>query len=1152
MSRLPLPRLFARTAACAALLFAPLLFTPLCGHAAPLAAPKPLHLPASTLSQIAALEQEADSRTPAQQKISSQLVYALKMARGEQIAPGIPVLRTTVQMDSRGLALVDIDADVTPDLLYAITRSGGSVVNTSERFGAVRASVPLASLETLAMVPGVRFIRTAAKGYPQNPAPLKRTARTDFLAPFVLPVPERMSLPQKAAALRVNLPGLLARVRAIAPGPQTNVGSVVDEGDKTHQADKARSSFGIDGSGIKVGVLSDSIDDSNGSYAAAVQSGDVSAVTVISGQAGSGEGEGLAMEEVVHHLAPGAKLYFATAEGGNAKFADNIIALQKAGCKVIVDDFFAQNDSPLQDGVISQAVDTVTAAGTMYFSCAVNDGNLDDGTASVWEGDFVDSGDRSFGDGDIHTFDSSQGGPGEVNSIEANTQNGDTTVELYWSDPLGKSSNDYDLAILDSGYNIVSSSTDRQTGSQDPYEVADAANGDYAIIIKHSGSTRFLHLLIDTQHSIFHFVTNGRVSGHNSTANAFCVAATPAANNQNGDTQGPYPDPFNSSDVVETFSCDGPRRVFYDPTGKAYTSSLTHTGGKLLSKPDFTAADGTSSTLPAGGGLNPFFGTSCATPHAGAIAALVLSYNPSLTRAQLATILDGSATDIMASGDDRDAGYGILNAYKALQNTPSGSTVKPKSLSFSPNPVIGGQDTTGTLTLTGAAPSGGAAVTITENGSSIGTVTVPAGSTGVTFTLTPPVVTTSETDTIGAVYNGATVTTSLTVNPAASSVTISSLVLTPTSVTAGGTSSGKITLSAVAPSGGATIALKSSDTSVATVSPSSVTIAAGNKSISFTVTSKSVTSTKTVTITATVGSSSKTATLTVTPAVTATVKSLSVSPTSVVGGSANSTGTVTLTAAAPSGGLAVTLKSSDTSSATVASTLNIAAGATSAAFKITTKTVTGTKTVTITATAGSTSKTATLTVTKASSGVTASALSFDPNSISSDGMTTGTITLSGNAPSGGAAVALSSGGSAIETVTVPAGKSSTTFPLFSGVVPSTETDTIDAAYGGKTVSADLTIKATTVKPTKISLSPSTVSGGGSTTVTITLSTTAPKGGAVVEIYQGSTDLGYALVAGGQTSVSVSYAPATVTKTTTYTEKATYNNISVTTTLTVKP
>ncbi len=87
-------------------------------------------------------------------------------------------------------------------------------------------------------------------------------------------------------------------------------------------------------------------------------------------------------------------------------------------------------------------------------------------------------------------------------------------------------------------------------------------------------------------------------------------------------------------------------------------------------KPDITAADGVSTTLPPFSGLNPFYGTSAAAPHAGAIAALVKSANPTLTPRQIRTILTSTALDNEAPGYDYNGGYGIVMAYQALQATP--------------------------------------------------------------------------------------------------------------------------------------------------------------------------------------------------------------------------------------------------------------------------------------------------------------------------------------------------------------------------------------------------------------------------------------------------------------------------------------------------
>src|SRR5204863_193630 len=117
------------------------------------------------------------------------------------------------------------------------------------------------------------------------------------------------------------------------------------------------------------------------------------------------------------------------------------------------------------------------------------------------------------------------------------------------------------------------------------------------------------------------------------------------------------------------------------------------------------------------------------------------------------------------------------------------------------------------------------------------------------------------------------------------SVTLSTLSLNPTTVTGGDSSTGTVTLSGPAPSGGAQVALSSNDTSVATV-PSSVTVAAGATSATFTVSTSAVSASTTVTITAAYAGITKTASLTVNPAPPPppTLTSLTLNPTTVIGG----------------------------------------------------------------------------------------------------------------------------------------------------------------------------------------------------------------------------------------------------------------------------
>jgi hypothetical protein len=136
----------------------------------------------------------------------------------------------------------------------------------------------------------------------------------------------------------------------------------------------------------------------------------------------------------------------------------------------------------------------------------------------------------------------------------------------------------------------------------------------------------------------------------------------------------------------------------------------------------------------------------------------------------------------------------------------------------------------------------------------------------------------------------------------------SSLSLNPASVTGGNSSTGTVTLSRPAPAGGAQVALSSSNTGAAGV-PSSVTIAAGATSATFVVSTSAVASQTVVTISATYGGATQSAALTVKPVPPppVTLASLTLNPTSVVGGVESSTGTVTLTGPAPAGGAQVSL-----------------------------------------------------------------------------------------------------------------------------------------------------------------------------------------------------------------------------------------------------
>ena len=188
---------------------------------------------------------------------------------------------------------------------------------------------------------------------------------------------------------------------------------------------------------------------------------------------------------------------------------------------------------------------------------------------------------------------------------------------------------------------------------------------------------------------------------------------------------------------------------------------------------------------------------------------------------------------------------------------------------------------------------------------------------------------------------------------------LTAVAVNPTAVNGGTNVTGTVTLGSPAPTGGVVVSLSSDN--VAAALPSSVTVAAGASTATFTVTTTAVNATTNAVITATAGAVTKTATLTVNQA-PITFSALSLNPTSVRGGT-NSTGTVTLSRASTTA-TTVTLSSSSATRARVPASVTIPAGATSATFTITTTTTTSTRTATISATALGTTRSATLTMTR--------------------------------------------------------------------------------------------------------------------------------------------------------------------------------------------
>lgn len=199
-----------------------------------------------------------------------------------------------------------------------------------------------------------------------------------------------------------------AEVTAIrAAMPRTHAGAVTSQGDYVMGSDVLRSTQSLDGTGIMVGVLSDSFDcyhtyaadgvaaDGSDGYAPNgfttdaemdVTTGDLPADVDVLKEADClgfessnpaqlpETDEGRAMLQIVHDIAPGASLAFYTADDSEANFAQGIVALAQAGARVEADDVSYFDEPFFQDGIVAQAVNQVEAEGVAYFSAAGNEG----------------------------------------------------------------------------------------------------------------------------------------------------------------------------------------------------------------------------------------------------------------------------------------------------------------------------------------------------------------------------------------------------------------------------------------------------------------------------------------------------------------------------------------------------------------------------------------------------------------------------------------------------------------------------------------------------------------------------------------------------------------------------------------------------------
>jgi len=476
----------------------------------------------------------------------------------------------------------------------------------------------------------------------------------------------------------------LAGVRSVmlAPPPRKRVGSVTAESNVVEHTQQVNTpglytTPGIRGSGITIGIVSDSYDTASGATraSAGVSSGNLpgpgnpdgytTPVVVLHDGTSGDTDEGRGMAEIVHDIAPAAKICFSEAGGSQISMANNIRNLRtnaSAQCDIIADDIYFTDEPFFSDGPISRAIDDVVTSSVLagkkvvYFSAAGNEANygyssdvhlvtVAAGKAAAPNLKFVgaNSPPPSLYAGGFHNFN-----PSGATVIAMNVKtdaSGTPSVALQWNDPFdtGGVTTDYNLLVFDVNGNYLTSRSGagNNFSTQEPIELPStdlAANTTYYLVIGLASSAppiaTHLHLSSTTGESLSSpYITYNATNmfGHPTAANANAVGAyvynagPDTIASYNSGEANPPPGPYRPA--LEDFSSTGGSLTFYfDSNGNRLANPI------IRQKPEFSAADGVdTSFFPTGSGNDydndnfpNFFGTSAAAPTAAAIGALIL------------------------------------------------------------------------------------------------------------------------------------------------------------------------------------------------------------------------------------------------------------------------------------------------------------------------------------------------------------------------------------------------------------------------------------------------------------------------------------------------------------------------------------------------
>ena len=473
--------------------------------------------------------------------------------------------------------------------------------------------------------------------------------------------------------------------------------SVPVEADGPLRSALAREAFGVDGTGVTVGVISDSFDTAVGAATDAAQDvalgalpgpgnpcGYAQPVEVLVEGAPGGDDEGRAMAQLVHGIAPGARLLFASADPDQSAAIEALVA---AGADVIVDDIWLPAEPVFQRGLVGDAVQAAVDAGVAYVAAAGNFTVVGDpayASAGRPVGGWQTAAYRPMpcpaevaaaASGPVDCLDVDPG-PAETpyNAVTFAAESGAPLV-LQWGEPFGAAdATAFDLWAVDADdvaqplvtpipgtsmgfgalYNltpdvvetrlVVSRRLDGGTPGTPPLRWSIASNGSAPTI-----------LALEFDRNVGGDLVGGTMGGHPAYGAAIPVAAAD----------------WRTPDTVERFSSIGPVTQLFGPQRRDGAPAPALPEPVVVEGPAVTGVDGLRTTFfPASSAEHRFFGTSAAAPTVAGVLALARALDPDASVAGLRAAMTATAAPMTNrypdTAPERVQGAGRIDAYALL------------------------------------------------------------------------------------------------------------------------------------------------------------------------------------------------------------------------------------------------------------------------------------------------------------------------------------------------------------------------------------------------------------------------------------------------------------------------------------------------------